>query len=45
MRFATEEDFIDVYDLFKKNRELLPHIEWVTLLGRLKKEDVSLQMA
>ena len=26
MRFATEEDFIDVYDLFKKNRELLPHI-------------------
>ena len=26
MRFATEDDFIDVYDLFKKNRELLPHI-------------------
>ena len=27
MRFATEEDFIDVYDLFKKHRELLPHIQ------------------
>ena len=26
MRFATEDDFIDVYDLFKKNREILPHI-------------------
>ena len=26
MRFATEDDFIDVYELFKKNRELLPHI-------------------
>ena len=26
MRFATEDDFIDVYDLFKKNRELLPHL-------------------
>ena len=26
MRFATEDDFIDVYDLFKKNRVLLPNI-------------------
>ena len=26
MRFATEDDFIEVYGLFKKNRELLPHI-------------------
>ena len=25
MQFATENDFIDVYELFKKNRELLPH--------------------
>ena len=26
MKFATEDDFIEVYELFKKNRELLPHI-------------------
>ena len=26
MQFATEDDFIDIYDLFKKNRELLTHI-------------------
>ena len=26
MQFATEDDFIDVYELFKKNRELLPRI-------------------
>ena len=26
MRFATEEDFIEVYELFKKNHALLPHI-------------------
>ena len=27
MKFATEDDFIEVYELFKKNRELLPHIQ------------------
>ena len=26
MKFATEDDFIEVYELFKKNRKLLPHI-------------------
>ena len=26
MKFATEDDFIEVYGLFKKNRKLLPHI-------------------
>ena len=25
MRFATEEDFTEVYGLFKKNHDLLPH--------------------
>ena len=26
MKFATEDDFIEIYELFKKNRKLLPHI-------------------
>jgi len=26
LKFATEDDFIEVYGLFKKNRKLLPHI-------------------
>ena len=26
MKFATEDDFIEIYELFKKNRNLLPHI-------------------
>ena len=26
MRFAKEEDFTDVYGLFKKNQDLLPHV-------------------
>ena len=26
MKFATGDDFIEVYELFKKNRKLLPHI-------------------
>ena len=26
MEFTTEDDFIEVYGLFKKNRKLLPHI-------------------
>ena len=26
MKFATEDDFIEVYGLFKKNRKFLPHI-------------------
>ena len=26
MKFATEDNFIEIYELFKKNRKLLPHI-------------------
>ena len=38
MRFATEEDFIDVYDLFKKNRELLPHIRMGHIFRKIEQK-------
>ena len=36
MRFATEDDFIEVYGLFKKNRELLPHIRMSKIANAIK---------
>ena len=36
MRFATEDDFIEVYGLFKKNRELLPHIRMSKISNAIK---------
>ena len=36
MRFATEDDFIDVYELFKKNRELFPHIRMGHIVRKIE---------
>ena len=36
MKFATEDDFIEVYELFKKNRELLPHIRMSKISNAIK---------
>ena len=36
MKFATEDDFIEVYELFKKNRELLPHIRMSKISNTIK---------
>ena len=36
MQFATEDDFIDVYELFKKNRKLLPHIRMVHIARKIE---------
>ena len=36
MKFATEDDFIEVYELFKKNRKLLPHIRMSKISNAIK---------
>ena len=36
MRFATKDDFIEDYGLFKKNRELLPHIRMGNLARKIE---------
>ena len=38
MQFATEDDFIDVYELFKKNRELLPHIRMGNIARKIEEK-------
>ena len=38
MRFATEDDFIEVYGLFKKNRELLPHIRMGNIARKIEEK-------
>ena len=36
MKFATEDDFVEVYGLFKKNRKLLPHIRMGYIAKKIK---------
>ena len=36
MKFATEDDFIEIYELFKKNRKLLPHIRMAYIARKIE---------
>ena len=38
MRFATEDDFSEIYELFKKNRELLPHIRMGNIARKIEEK-------
>ena len=36
MKFAIEDDFIEIYELFKNNLELLPHIRMSKISNAIK---------
>ena len=39
MRFASENDSIEIYELYKKNRKIFPHITMGHIANRIKKRE------